>query len=42
MERHAVRSEDVDDETRGRQTDRGFWDVDIEEDGEDQLESTQN
>ena len=42
MERHAIRSGDVDDEKGGRPTDRGFRDVDMEEDGEDQLGRTQN
>ena len=42
MERHAIRSGDVDDEKGGCQTDRGFRDVDMEEDGEDQLDRTQN
>jgi len=42
MERHAVRSRDLDDEKRVRQIDRSFWDVDMEEDGEDQLDRTQN
>jgi len=38
MERHAVRSGDVDDEKGGRQTDREFRDVNMMEDGEDQLD----
>jgi len=40
MERHAVRSGDLDDEKRGCQSDIGFRDVDMEEDGEDQLDRT--
>jgi len=42
MERHTIRRGDVDDEKGGRQTDRGFLDVDMEENGEDQLDRTQN
>src|SRR6218665_3769212 len=42
MERHAIRSGNVDDEKGGYQTDRGFRDVDMDEDGEDQLDRTQN
>ena len=42
MERHTIQSGDVDDEKGGRQMDRSFSDVDIEENGEDQLDRTQN
>jgi len=42
MELHAIRSGDVDDEKRGCQTQRGFRGVNMEEDGEDQLDRTQN
>jgi len=42
MERHAIRSGDLGDEKRERQTDIGFSDVDMKEDGEDQLDRTQN
>ena len=42
MERHVERSGDVDDEQGGRQTDRSFRDVDMEKNGEDQLDRTQN
>src|SRR6218665_1058639 len=42
MKRHAIRSGDVDDVKGGCQTDRGFRDVDMEEDGEDQLDRTQS
>ena len=40
MERHTIRSGDVDDEKGGCQTDRGLSDVDMEEDRGDQLDRT--
>jgi len=42
MERHAIWSGDVDDEKGGCQTLGSFLDVDMEEDGEDQLDRAQN
>ena len=42
MERYAVRRGDMYDEKGGRKTDRSFRDVDMEEDGEDQLNRAQN
>jgi len=42
MERHAIRGGYVDDEKGVCQTDRGFWGVDMEENGDDQMDRTQN